>query len=178
MGNALEKWQVMTHLITQHEAAGTADAAYGLLLAQGALPHGTPGQALFVERWRVAGEFAAMAAAAAPAWPRAISLAAAAGVRSLDPNANWGQGTAQTELNYVFARSSATGPNADIAAKYFTNDNELMSPSRVRLQFGEAAWADYSAMLSAFTSRIPNQRAAIDEFNGMSRTIRDGAPPR
>ena len=109
---------------------------------------------------------------------RLISLAAAAGVRSLDPNANWGQGTAQTELNYVFARSSATGPNADIAAKYFTNDNELMSPSRVRLQFGEAAWADYSAMLSAFTSRIPNQRAAIDEFNRMSRAIRDGAPPR
>lgn len=61
LGNGLERWQVMTDLIAQHETAGSADAAYGLLLAQGALPHGTPGQALFVERWRVAGEFAAMA---------------------------------------------------------------------------------------------------------------------
>ncbi len=108
---------------------------------------------------------------------RLITLAGTAGVRSLDPNSNWSQGIEETELNYIFARAAATGPNADISPKYFTN-NELMSPPRVRLQFGEAAWADYSAMLSAFTSRIPSQRAAIDEFNRMSNTIKAGTHPR
>ncbi|WP_167838015.1 hypothetical protein, partial [Mycolicibacterium sp. NCC-Tsukiji] len=91
---------------------------------------------------------------------------------------NWSQGIEETELNYLFARATATGPNADISPKYFTNNSELMSPSHVRLQFGEAAWAEYSAMISAFTSRIPDQRAAIDDFGRVSRTIRAGAPPR
>lgn len=109
---------------------------------------------------------------------RLIALASVAGVRSLDPNTNWSQGIEETELNYILAHASATGPNADISPKYFTNDSELMSPSRVRLQFGEAAWADYSAMLSAFTSRVPNQRAAIDAFNRTYSTIKAGAHPR
>ncbi|WP_409431437.1 hypothetical protein ACJEIK_10285 [Mycobacterium sp. SMC-16] len=109
---------------------------------------------------------------------RLIALAATAGVRSPDPNSNWSQGIEETELNYLFARATATGPNADISPKYFTNNSELMSPSHVRLQFGEAAWAEYSAMISAFTSRIPDQRAAIDDFGRVSRTIRAGAPPR
>lgn len=109
---------------------------------------------------------------------RLIALASVAGLRSLDPNANWSQGIEETELNYILARASATGPNADISPKYFTNDSDLMSPSRVRLQFGEAAWADYSAMLSAFTSRVPNQRAAIDAFNRTYSTIKASAHPR
>lgn len=109
---------------------------------------------------------------------RLIALASVADMRSLDQNANWSQGIEETELNYIFARASATGANADISPKYFTNNNELMSPSRVRIQFGEAAWADYSAMLSAFTSRVPNQRAAIDAFNRTCSTIKAGAHPR
>jgi len=109
---------------------------------------------------------------------RLIALAAAARVRSLDPNSNWSQGNEETELNYILARASATGPNADISPRYFTSNGELMSPSRVRLEFGEAAWADYSAMISAFISHIPNQRAAIAEFDRMSSTITAGAHPR
>ncbi len=109
---------------------------------------------------------------------RLNALAGTAGVRAPDPNSNWSQQIEETELNFIFARASATGPNADISPKYFTVDGALMPPSRVRLQFGEAAWADYSAMLSAFTSRIPTQRAAVDEFNRMSRTIAAGAHPR
>lgn len=109
---------------------------------------------------------------------RLIALAAVANLRSLDPNSNWSQGIEETELNYILARTSATGPNVDISPRYFTSNGELMSPSRVRLQLGEAAWADYSAMISAFISRIPNQRAAVAEFDRMSSTIRAGAHPR
>jgi len=109
---------------------------------------------------------------------RLIALAATANVRSIDPNSNWSQGIEETQLNYILARASANAPNADISPRYFTRDGELMSPSRVRLQFGEAAWAEYSAMISAFISRIPNQRAAIDEFDHMSSTIRGGTHPR
>ncbi len=109
---------------------------------------------------------------------RLIALAGTAGVRSPDPNANWSQGIEETELNFIVARATAAGPNADIPPKYFTNGSALMPPSRVRLQFGEAAWADYSAMLSAFVSRISNQRAAIDEFNRMCSIIKAGAHPR
>jgi len=109
---------------------------------------------------------------------RLFALAGTAGVRSPDPNVNWSQGIEETELNFIFARATAAGPNADIPPKYFTNGNALIPPSRVRLQFGEAAWADYSATLSAFVSRAPNQRAAIDEFNRMCSIIKAGAQPR
>lgn len=109
---------------------------------------------------------------------RLIALAGTAGIRSPDPNSNWSQQIEETELNYIFARASTAGPNADIAPKYFTNDGALMPPSRVRRQLGEAAWADYSAMLTAFTSRIATQRAAIAEFNRMISTIAVGAHPR
>lgn len=109
---------------------------------------------------------------------RLIALAGTAGVRSPDPNAPWSQGIEETELNFIFARTTAAGPNADIPSKYFTNGSALMPPARVRLQFGEAAWADYSSMLSALVSRAPNQRAAIDEFNRMCSIIKAGARPR
>ncbi|MCV7360545.1 hypothetical protein [Mycolicibacterium neworleansense] len=94
-----------------------------------------------------------------------LGLAMATGIQSPDSSPLiFNAEIAETELNYALALTSANPMNEDIDAKYF-RDNALIEPEKVRQEFGEAAWDEYSGMLSRYVARSDELRAFSSLFS-------------
>ncbi|WP_131810219.1 hypothetical protein [Mycolicibacterium fortuitum] len=103
---------------------------------------------------------------------RLVGLASAIGIRPPDAEPlSFDIGVEQTEIDYLLARTSVSGPNNDITSQFFTSDGSLKPPGVVRTQLGEAGWEQYSGMLSRYLSRSKGQKEISNSFAHTAETI-------
>ncbi|GAS88993.1 hypothetical protein [Mycolicibacterium brisbanense] len=78
----------------------------------------------------------------------------------------------RTELDYTLARATIVGPNEDVDRRYFDVGGKLLAPEYVRQHLGEAAWAEYSGMLSRYVARSNSLNGVDSKFSDqLSKTI-------
>lgn len=106
---------------------------------------------------------------------RLVGLASSSGITPPESEPlSFNIGDEQTELDFILARASATGPNSDITPRFFSGDNSLMPPGLVRTRLGEAAWEEYSGMLSRYVARSNDLRNISNSFAHTSDKIVKG----